>query len=111
MGANGPISDESLYRDLKVLFHRAATVATELGDLDSADQLTRAGVGPHTIRHTMATQFMAAGGQARVAQEILGHASIATTTNFYDSRQVDEQLDAMQSQWERRSTGPALAGR
>jgi site-specific recombinase XerD len=50
----------------------------------------------------MATQFMAAGGQARVAQEILGHASIATTTNFYDSRQVDEQLDAMQGQWERR---------
>jgi integrase len=101
VGANGPISDESLYRDLKVLFGRAATVATEQGDLESAAQLTRAGVGPHTIRHTMATQFMAAGGQARVAQEILGHASIATTTNLYDSRQVDEQLDAMQGQWER----------
>jgi integrase len=103
VGANGPISDESLYRDLKVLFSRAAIVATEQGDVESAAQLTRAGVGPHTIRHTMATQFMAAGGQARVAQEILGHASIATTTNFYDSRQVDEQLDAMQGQWERRN--------
>jgi integrase len=111
VGANGPISDESLYRDMKLIFSRAATVANEQGDLESADQLTRAGVGPHTIRHTMATQFMAAGGQARVAQEILGHASIATTTNFYDSRQVDEQLDAMQGQWERGSTGPAQAGR
>jgi len=38
-----------------------------------------------------------------VAQEILGHASIATTTNYYDSRQVDEQLDAMQGQWESRT--------
>ncbi len=104
VGAKGPISDESLYRDLKVLFARAALVSTEQGDLESAAQLTRAGVGPHTIRHTMATQFMAAGGQARVAQEILGHASIATTTSFYDSRQVDEQLDAMQRQWERTPT-------
>ena len=110
VGANGPISDESLYRDLKVLFSRAATVATEQGDLESAAQLTRAGVGPHTIRHTMATQFMAAGGQARVAQEILGHASIATTTNFYDSRQVDEQLAAMQGQWERAGASRRTTG-
>ncbi len=93
-----------------MLFSRAATVATEQGDLESAAQLTRAGVGPHTIRHTMATQFMAAGGQARVAQEILGHASIATTTNFYDSRQVDEQLAAMQGQWERAGASRRTTG-
>jgi integrase len=106
VGREGPISDDTLYRDIKTLLERAAAKVDQLG-LDKAkadklkEELAGAGRGPHSIRHTMATQFMAAGGQARRAQKILGHSSIAVTTRVYDTKTARETADTLADQWER----------
>lgn len=49
----------------------------------------------HIFRHTFATQAMKNGFDPKILQEILGHASIETTLNFYNHPSMTEKKKTM----------------
>ena len=62
----GPLSTRYVQQVVKRMAHRAGLERVEK-------------VSPHTLRHTYATELLDEGFSIREVQELLGHASVATT--------------------------------
>ncbi|WP_319002040.1 phage integrase family protein [Burkholderia contaminans] len=60
---------------------------TQLPDLTEAERRQLARTSPHALRHTFGTQTVAAGVPLDVAQRVLGHASLQTTTVYVTAEQ------------------------
>jgi len=65
-------------------------------------------VFPHLLRHTFATHMLDGGADLRVVQELLGHASVASTqiyTHVSETEKRKRYLEAFYSQWRSRRRG------
>lgn len=82
-----PLSSSGLAWILKQAMHRAADQLAEQGHAEDAGVLGRASA--HWIRHTTGARLGDAGVPASQIQQLLGHASLATTT-IYTQTALDE---------------------
>ena len=74
------IAATTLYDQIKAFFGRCASELLKEGDQKGAARLAKAST--HWLRHTHASHAIAGGMPIEVAQQNLGHASLATTTVY-----------------------------
>jgi site-specific recombinase XerD len=74
------ISASTLHDQLKAFFQACSEALAAQGDLRGAEKLARAST--HWLRHTHASHSVSRGTPIQIEQELLGHASLATTTVY-----------------------------
>jgi len=86
--------DDVLFRGVRGGPLQPAIVQREMRTLRSALGLPESAT-PHALRHSFATHLLAAGGDLRSIQELLGHASLSTT-QLYTGVDTSRLLEAYQ---------------
>lgn len=90
------IAANTLYDQLKRFFMSCADELTRQGEHKGAELLHRAST--HWLRHTHASHAIARGTRVEIAQQILGHASLATTS-AYVTTEDKRRMKAMAAFW------------
>ena len=88
----------TLYRQVKCFFGECADVLRGQGDVKGAERFARAST--HWMRHSHASHAIAAGMPIEIAQQNLGHASLATTT-VYVTTEAKRRMRAVEKRWKR----------
>lgn len=100
------ISDDMVYRLVKVILGGAAEMAAELGDQAASQMLASASL--HWLRHTAVGRTVAETNDLVLAQQLARHASINTTAIY--STVADDQLHDRATEALDRAIGSAMCG-
>ena len=88
----------TFYNQTKAFFTHSAGVLRGQGDAKGAERLGKAST--HWMRHSHASHAIAGGMPIEIAQQNLGHASLATTTVYVTTEQK-RRMKAVESFWKR----------
>ena len=93
------LAASTLYDQIKAFFTDCANVLSRKGDHRGAERLAAAST--HWLRHTHASHAIARGMPIEIAQQNLGHASLATTT-VYVTTEKKKRMKAVEGFWDGR---------
>ena len=88
----------TFYDQTKAFFTHCAGVLRGQGDAKGAERLAKAST--HWMRHSHASHAIAGGMPIEIAQQNLGHASLATTT-VYVTTESKRRMKAVERFWNR----------
>ena len=92
------IAATTFYDQIKAFFADCADVLRGHGDQKGAERFSRAST--HWMRHSHASHAIAGGMPIEIAQQNLGHASLATTT-VYVTTEKRRRMKAVEAFWQR----------
>ena len=92
------IAGTTLYDQIKRFFAECGDVLRLQGDVRGAERFARAST--HWLRHSHASHAIASGMPIEIAQQNLGHASLATTT-VYVTTESKRRMKAVETFWNR----------
>jgi len=94
--ARSGIAASTLYDQLKAFFGDCGAALGRTGDARGAERLARAST--HWLRHTHASHSLSKGTRIEIEQQILGHASLGTTT-VYVTTEDKRRMKAAAAFW------------
>jgi len=92
------IAASTFYDQIKAFFEDCAQVLKGQGDAKGAERFEKAST--HWMRHSHASHAIASGMPIEIAQQNLGHASLATTT-VYVTTEKRRRMKAIEAFWKR----------
>ena len=92
------IAATTFYDQVKAFFNDCADVLRGQGDARGAERFAKAST--HWMRHSHASHAIAGGMPIEIAQQNLGHASLATTT-VYVTTESKRRMKAVERFWKR----------